>query len=77
MAGKRNDLMLVVNVDTSDFERALANMIGEYRSSCVIGTYQPMTTITRIRVRPFRTKRRVCKVRIPKQKDGRSSWPQQ
>lgn len=33
--------------------------------------------IKRIRLRPFQTKRRVCKVRIPVQKDGRSIWPQQ
>lgn len=76
--GRRNDLMLIANVDSSAFEEAMANMkqVGGYRGPHTICTTQPMT-ITRIRIRPFQTGRRICKVRIPKQKDGRSVWPQQ
>lgn len=72
MAGRRNDLMLVANVDASAFENALANMkqVEGYRGLYTICTSQPMT-ITRIRTRPFRSKRRICKVRISKQKGGR------
>lgn len=77
-SARQKDWMFISNVTSSEIEKALASMeqVDGYRGLYTICTPQPMT-ITRIRILPFLTERRICKVRIPKQKDGRSTWPQQ
>lgn len=77
-SARQKGWMFISNVTSSEIEKALASMeqVDGYRGLYTISTSQPMS-ITRIRVRPFQPKRRICKVRIPKQKDGRSTWPQQ
>lgn len=73
---KPHSLILFSGIDSDDIRAAFDSLTesGDRWAYPRLSVVNPgPMEIKRIRLRPFRAKQRICKVRIPIQKDGRSS----